>query len=178
MSSERTSRPAFVPQSQPLADLIGKAMEPACRKRGFATADLIACWPDIVGDRYGERVQPDRMIWPRPQERYGSLVPEPATLVVHTDGATALLLSHEIAQVIERINTYFGWAAVARIRIVQKPVIVRRRKGPAPLRALTDSERRRLQGRLEGVEHDGLRQALENLGTQVIARCGAGPRKD
>lgn len=156
--------------SRPLADLIGKAMQPAFRKRGFATADLVASWPDIVGERYGERVRPERLLWPRPVERDGETVPEPATLVVNTDGATALLLTHEMPQILARINGYFGWAAVGRIRIVQKPVSVPVRKRRPQVRDLTVAEQRELDARLDGVEHEGLRKALEKLGSQVIAR--------
>ncbi|WP_209016968.1 DUF721 domain-containing protein [Roseibium aggregatum] len=158
-------------EAKPLADLVGKAMTPACRKRGFATVDIVASWADIVGERYGTRVQPDRLNWPRkPELANPDDPPEPATLVVHTDGATALMLSHDSAQMLERINTFYGWAAVGRIKIVQRPVEVRsteRRKG---LRALTRSEERRLDERLEGVRDDRLRTALKKLGAQIIAR--------
>ncbi|GAB2185586.1 DUF721 domain-containing protein [Roseibium sp. LAB1] len=154
-----------------LADLVGKAMTPVCRKRGFASVDIIASWADIVGERYGTRVQPDRLIWPRQPERGDpENPPEPATLVVHTDGATALMLSHDSAQVIERINTFYGWRAIGRIKILQKPVLVKQPVRKKPLRDLTQTEEQQLEARLEGVENDRLRQALKKLGAQVIAR--------
>ncbi|TYC67638.1 DUF721 domain-containing protein [Stappia sp. BW2] len=157
--------------AKPLADLVGKAMTPVCRKRGFASVDIIAAWADIVGERYGTRVQPDRLIWPRQPERSDpEKPPEPATLVVHTDGATALMLSHDSAQVIERINTFYGWRAIGRIKILQKPVLVKQPVSKKPLRDLTQSEERQLEERLEGVENDRLRQALKKLGAQIIAR--------
>ncbi|WP_299811154.1 DUF721 domain-containing protein [uncultured Roseibium sp.] len=154
-----------------LAELVGKAMTPACKKRGFASVDIIASWGDIVGERYGTKVQPDRLIWPRRPDRSDpENPPDPATLVVHTDGATALLLSHDSAQVIERINMFFGWAAIGRIKILQKPVTVKAPEPRKELRSLTGTEEQRLEERLEGVENDRLRQALKKLGTQVIAR--------
>lgn len=159
--------------AKPLADLIGKAMTPACRKRGFASVDLLASWPDIVGARYAERVQPDKLIWPRrPEEAVlaEEAAPQPATLVVHTDGATALMLSHEMPQIIERINSFYGWAAVGRIKIVQKPVAIPPQKRRKPLRALTVAEQNLLDTQLAGVEHEGLRKALKKLGAQVLAR--------
>jgi len=159
--------------AKPLADLIGKAMTPACRKRGFASVDILTSWPDIVGERYGERVQPERLIWPRQPEDAvlaEDAAPRPATLVVHTDGPTALMLSHEMPQIIERINAFYGWAAVGRIRIVQRPVAVRPHSSRKALRALTGEEERNLDARLSGFEHKGLRNALKKLGSQVIAR--------
>lgn len=56
------------PGAKLLADLVGKAMTPACRKRGFASVDIVAAWADIVGERYGARVQPDKLVWPRQPE--------------------------------------------------------------------------------------------------------------
>jgi hypothetical protein len=148
-------------------------MTPACRKRGFASVDIIAAWADIVGERYGARVQPDRLIWPRRPDRTDpERPPEPATLVVHTDGATALLLSHETAQVIERINTFYGWNAVGRIKILQKPVQMKPAAPERRLRDLTRSEQDRLEQNLEGVQNERLRNALKKLGAQVIARNG------
>lgn len=154
-----------------LADLVGKAMTPACKKRGFASVDIVASWADIVGERYGTRVQPDRLIWPRqPELSDPERPPQPATLVVHTDGPTALMLSHDSPQVIERINTFYGWAAIGRIKILQKPVSVKRPPVRKTLRSLTKSEEQKLDARLETVENDRLRTALKKLGAQVIAK--------
>jgi len=154
-----------------LADLVGKAMTPACRKRGFASVDIVTAWPDIVGERYGTRVLPDKLIWPRqPELSDPEKPPQPATLVVHTDGATAMMLSHDSAQVIERINTFYGWAAIGRIKILQKPVRTKQTEQPKPLRSLTEREEEKLDKSLEGVENDRLREALKKLGAQVIAK--------
>ncbi len=154
-------------RARPLGDLIGKMMDPACRRRGFATADLIADWPDIVGERYGERVRPERLIWPRSGR---SEEPEPATLVVHTDGATALFLSHDLPQVIERINGFFGWAAVGRIRIMQRPVQPPRRRLRPVLRPLSPSEEAEIEAKVAPVTNPRLREALSRLGRAVVAR--------
>jgi hypothetical protein len=157
-----------------LADLVGKAMTPACRKRGFASVDIVAAWPDIVGERYGERVMPDRIIWPRRTSEDGEMTADPATLVVHTDGPTALMLSHELPQLIERINTFYGWAAVGRIKILQKPVQLKKKDRKPALRELTGEEQKRLDRQVEAVSDDRLRKALAKLGAQVIARGNSG----
>lgn len=154
---------------QPLADLIGNVMKPACRKRGFATADLIALWPDIVGERYGERTQPESLHWPRRPDG-GEATPDPATLVVRCDGPSALFLQHELPQIIQRINMFFGWAAVGRIKIVQKPLNRPRHAAPPKLRVLNDQEEGDLRRSLSDVDAAPLRAALDRLGRAVIAR--------
>ncbi|MDJ0930296.1 DciA family protein [Breoghania sp.] len=154
---------------RPLADLIGGALAPACRKRGFATADLLALWPDIVGERYGETTQPEALHWPRRHEGADE-APEPATLVVRCDGPSALFLQHELPQVIQRINMFFGWAAIGRIKIVQKPLKRPKRWEIPTLRVLNEREEAELKSRLSGVEEAPLRAALDRLGRAIIAK--------
>ena len=85
------------------------------------------------------------------------------------EGARALLFQHDVPQILERINAHFGYLAVARLRIVQKPI-------PRPvvparprLRPLSAAEEARLAGLVDGVEDDGLRRALTGLGRAVLA---------
>ena len=162
-----------------LSELVGKAVDPVFRKRGFASHDLLACWPDIAGEPYGSRVQPERLIWPRrPKHDDIETSGEQATLVVHTDGPTALMLSHDSRQLIERLNTFLGWAAICRIKIVQRPVVREQRKKAAKMRPLTAAEQARLSSLVGGVENERLREALKKLGASVIAKGpGTGSRR-
>ena len=161
-----------VTRARPLADLIGSSLDKACRRRGFAASDLVADWPDIVGERYAGRVQPTRLDWPRERGDRDDADGQarPATLTVQTDGATALMLTHDMPQVIERINGFFGWAAVGRIRILQRPLTPPRRKVPPRLRALTSAEEAELSDVLRPVEGTALGAALEKLGRAVLAK--------
>ena len=86
------------------------------------------------------------------------------------DGATALMLTHDMPQVIERINGFFGWAAIGRIRILQRPLTPPRRKAPPRLRALTNAEEAELSEVLRPVEGTALGAALEKLGRAVLAK--------
>ena len=45
-----------------------------------------------------------------------------ATLVLRVDGGPRLDVQYKARQIIERINAYFGYAAIAELRIVQAPV--------------------------------------------------------
>ena len=42
--------------------------------------------------------------------------------MLRVDGSQALAVQYGARQLIERINAYFGYAAVAELRIVQAPV--------------------------------------------------------
>ncbi len=49
-------------RATPLADLVGKALDPVIAKQGFGESDIILNWDDIVGARLaGERPHPAAM---------------------------------------------------------------------------------------------------------------------
>lgn len=155
--------------AQPLADLIGGMLAPAARKRGFASVDLFAYWPDIVGPSFAECTQPERLSWPRRLEDGGEQGFEPATLTVRCEGARALLLQYEEQAIVERINAIFGFRAIAKLRIVQMPIshigLARR----APLPPVPEATERQLKQDVAGIEDGGLREALLKLGRAIKA---------
>lgn len=161
MTGKRTSRNAV-----PLSDLTVDILDPVLRRRAGLSLGLVQSWEEIVGGRLAHLTRPERIAWPR---RMGEDDPfEPATLVIACEGRAALHLQHEAGEVIARVNAFLGFAAIARIKIVQKPVAVVERKRPRP-RALSQGEAARLDDLVAGVEDDGLREALARLGRSVIA---------
>jgi hypothetical protein len=148
-----------------LAELVGRVLDPVSGRRGFATADLIAAWPDIVGAKYAECTRPKKIVWPRDEDASA----DGGVLHLTVDGPRAVLIQHELGQIIERINAFLGYAAIARIRIVQGTVATRRerREEAAPLDSAAEA---RLGAAVAGVEDDGLRAALARLGRGVLQR--------
>lgn len=152
--------------AQPVADLATRILDPVLKKRAGISVALIQSWEEIVGERIASASRPEKIVWPR---RMGEDDPfEPATLVVACEGMAALALQHETGEVIARVNGFLGFSAVGRIRIVQKPVVVdaaRKRPGPAKLDGRQEAH---LKSVTAQIEDDGLRAALERLGTEVI----------
>lgn len=146
--------------AKPVAELVMPTLDPVIRKRGLARAEIVAWWPDIVGEAYARLTLPERISWPRDGRA--------ATLVIRCDPAAALQLSYELEGIRQRLNTFLGYPAVGAVRIVQ-----RRLRPPAaepPAAGVADPEAMaRLEGRLAGVEA-GLREALLALGRAVLAR--------
>ena len=104
-----------------LSELVGRVLEPVSARRGFATAELIAAWPAIAGPAYADCTQPEKIIWPR-ETNDGA--PAPGVLYLRVDGPRAIFVQHELGQVIERVNAFLGYGAIARARIVQGPAEV------------------------------------------------------
>ncbi|MFM9860839.1 DciA family protein [Pseudoxanthobacter sp. M-2] len=162
-------------EPRPIADLVGRAIDPACRRRGFASSELVTLWPELVGAEVAEGSRPEKLVWPRRRGEAGE--GEPATLMVSADGPTALILTHAGPQLVERLNAFLGWRAIARIRVEQNfrpppPPPVRRRTRP-----LAPDEAAALAARAGGIANGGLRQAVERLGRAVLSSgpAPAGP---
>jgi hypothetical protein len=153
--------------AQPIADLIGGLLGPAAKKRGFASVDLFAYWPDIVGSSFADYTQPERLNWPRRLDDGGEQGFEPATLTVRCEGSRALLLQYEERAVIERINAIFGFRAVAKLRIVQMPIVHFGSQRPKPLGPVSAATEQKLTEEVAGIADDGLRDALLKLGRAV-----------
>lgn len=89
-----------------------KVAEAALKKRGFPNADVIMAWPKIVGPDLAKVTHPKSLSFPAHSRREG-------TLTVIAGGAFALNLDMMRPVVLERVNLYFGYTAVTRLRIVQ-----------------------------------------------------------
>lgn len=167
-TSKRSQRP------RPIAEMIGQVLDPALAKRGLSSVALIAAWPQIVGRRYAECTQPERIVWPRRRnnEEAGG-----GTLVLRVDGGQAIYLQHELGQVIERINVYLGFNAVTRVKIIQAPV----KRPPAPAGAgevaLGPDEAAALDQALAAIDSPDLKEALRRLGHAVLSEEAAASGK-
>lgn len=160
--------------ARPLADLVDSCLGEALAKQGFAGSDIVLSWPDIVGEALARRSRPVRIAWPRKPGAARAAgrrepPPEPATLHVRVESAFALELQHQAPLVIERVNAYFGWACIGRLRLEQGPV---GRGAMKPKSAETPSAESVAAARAatEGVADEGLRDALIRLGAAVMER--------
>jgi hypothetical protein len=151
-----------------VADLLDDCLKPAAKKRGFATTDLFRNWAEIVGARYAGATQPERLSWPRRLDDGGEQGFEPATLIVRCEGARALLFQHEAPVILERINATFGFPAVARLKIVQKPIARPYVPRPPRLRPLSPAQEAHVAEITAEITDDGLRRALVDLGRAVL----------
>jgi hypothetical protein len=134
----------------------------ALAKRGFAAARVIADWPEIVGAELAESSIPERLVRARGADS--------ATLVVRVSPGAALELQHTIPQVVERVNGYFGFRAVDRLRLIQGPVAPRVRRAPPVPATLSPAAEAALETILAPLANSPLHDSLARLGRAVRAR--------
>lgn len=147
-----------------LAELVGPVIDPVTARRGFATADLLAVWPEIVGAAYAGCTAPEKIAWPRSDGDE-----TPGVLFLRVDGPRAIFVQHELPLIRQRVNAFFGYAAIGQIRIVQAPVAATRPSIPDDPTPLPADAEDALAGRLTSVEDDQLRAALDRLGRGVLS---------
>lgn len=155
-------------QARPVSELAALVLEPVLARRTGMKLDLLAGWSAIVGPLHADYTRPEKIVWPRRMVEDDPF--EPGQLVVACDGARAILFQHELGEVTQKVNMFFGFPAIARIRIVQKPLVQLAPRATLSEPKLDDAGNRKLARLLEGVEHDGLRQALSRLGRGVLSK--------
>jgi hypothetical protein len=156
------------------AGLIAPRLAEAGGKRGFALVRLLTAWDEIAGPAIAPVARPLRIGY-GPRDGLG------ATLTLAARGADAPRLQAESAQLIARVNAAYGYAAVARIRIVQTgaPGLAEPPAAWVPAPAPPAEARETARAVAAPVADPALRAALEELGGHVLARPAADrPRKD
>ncbi len=143
-----------------VARLLGRILDPAARRRGFAEASLLADWAMIVGPALARRCQPVRVDY-APGRRSGG------TILLQVSGAAAIEHQHAAPQLLERINGYFGHRAVRQLRLLQKPLPFATRSSPPTVRELAPTEDAALAAGVTQIADDRLRGALLALGRTV-----------
>lgn len=151
--------PFYVKSLASLAQKVGQA---AHKKRGFAQTHIIDHWPDIMGPELAKISVPERY---RRGRSNG-----PATLQIRVRSGRALEIQHASKQIIERINSYYGFPAVERLQLIQGPILApakRRSIKPAPLTPATEKWVETLASE---AENPRLKSALTELGRHVKSR--------
>lgn len=145
-----------------VSGLIAKLTAPLVRGHGLPDSGILQHWPEIVGSGIAGACMPEKLVFAPGERREG-------TLHVRVAGAYAPVLQHVEPQIVERINAYCGYRAVARLRLIQGPLPGR----PAPAArsipaALRPEEEQNLQSAVADVGDDRLRGALARLGRAVF----------
>lgn len=151
--------------AKPLRDIAGKIVGDAFTRQGFASAELVTRWSEIVGAEIAAHSEPVRIQWQRPSRfDAGTGGQEPGTLVLRVEGPAAIEIQHLANVICERVNRFLGWRTIARIALRQAPLRRSERKirrGGDPAAAA------RIAASLPQVADDDLRQALARLGAAI-----------
>ncbi len=135
-------------------------LKPLIERYGAAYVQVLLDWANIVGPRFAELSQVVHLKFPLNKKTEG-------VLQIRCLSAAIPLLQAQSPQIIDRINRYFGYNAVAQLRF-QAGLVVKKMPGkiasPKPLKAEAQTE---IESIISTVSNDSLRDALKRLGTGI-----------
>lgn len=150
-----------------VAEALGGVLDPALRRRGFASRDIVTHWRAMAPAPYDAAAMPDRLAWPR-----GERSALGASLYLRVLPGHQLALVHEAPRIAAAINRYFGYVLVNEVRLSPMP-FTPGSVAPAEVAPEPDPARRASVGKaVEPIEDDRLRAALERLGLAIANRRG------
>ena len=147
--------------AKPLRDLLSKVVGETFKRRGFASAELVTRWTEIVGVEIAAHSEPIKIQWTRPADGEAR---QPGTLILRVEGPAAIEIQHLANVICERVNRFLGWRAVERIALRQAPL---RNALRQPVPTTDPAAAARIAASLPEIADDELRQALARLGAAV-----------
>lgn len=149
-------------QARAIADLMPEIGRTAFRRFGFVQSNVVTRWPEIVGPHHARVCAPESIRFPPGEKSEGIL-----QLVVSP--AHAPLIQHVIPEIIERVNRFFGYSAVAKVKLrqgtVKPPAQPDRPTAPPSLKPIPIE----LGESLRDIGDPELRQVLESLARNLDA---------
>jgi len=144
------------------AELVGDIGGQSFKRFGFVQSSIVSRWNEIVGERYAKVSSPESIRFPTGKKAGGVL-----TLLV--DGAHAPLIQHLTPLIVERVNRFFGYAAINRIVFKQgRPPA----PPPRPDRPQLRPVPKELGEGLREIADPELRACLESLASRIAATSG------
>ncbi|TCQ10845.1 hypothetical protein C8J40_101229 [Sphingomonas sp. PP-CC-3A-396] len=149
-------------RSRAVAELLPAIGGAAFRRFGFVQSSIVSRWPEIVGAKLAGASIPESIRFPVGKKQDGVL-----TLTVR--GAHAPMMQHIAPEIIERVNRFFGYAAIVKVAIRQGEVAAPvPRKAPPSIRPVPVD----LGASLKGIADPELRAVLESLAAGVASTHG------
>jgi len=148
--------------AKPVAELVPQIGRAAFRRFGFIQASVVTRWHEIVGERHAQVCMPEAIRFP-PGEKSGGIL----QLVVLP--AHAPLIQHVIPEIVERVNRFFGYKAVVKVKLRQGAVKPPRAEGPRTAPPSLKPIPLELGDSLRDIGDPELRTVLESLARSLDA---------
>ena len=140
---------------------VRKLIAPLLGRKGMIQADVIRYWRDILGADLASGVTPFSVSFSKNTEG--------AVLTVKAySGAFAVEFTARKEQIIERLNSYFGYPAIADIRIKQGGTFTPQAPVREPL-SVPAEKKAEIEEAAVRIENESLRESVIRLGLLTIA---------
>lgn len=142
--------------------------KPIFKRRGFTENKILTDWNQIVGENLGQCSAPRKLFFSRDKKSDGTLYIE-----VY-DSGMAMEMTYMEPIIIEKIASYFGYKAIAKLKIIQRPgggMPSKERKDLSVKdgAVIPDAKQQQFDDLLDGIEDEEMKAALMSLGTSVLS---------
>jgi hypothetical protein len=162
-----------VSEEHRLSDLtgVGRTIIPLAKqllgKNGFMQIELISNWEEIVGERLAEYVLPQKISFVKDERVGGTLV------LLVLSGAFAMEVESNKLKILQKVNAFFGYEALNKIKIIQtsNPENFLKTKNvyDKPKKNLVSEKQKTYINELtESIDNESLRLKLEEIGREIL----------
>jgi hypothetical protein len=99
-------------RARSVSEIVPDVGRVAFRRFGFVQSSVVSRWGEIVGAKYAQISAPESIRFPPGKRADG-------VLTVMVSGAHAPMMQHVGPTIIERVNRFFGYTAIAKVTIRQ-----------------------------------------------------------
>lgn len=136
--------------------------------KGMLEMEILSDWTEIVGEELAQYSLPQKISFRKDERSNGTL----ELLVL--SGAFAMEIQHRESQILNKINTYFGYEAVAKLKIVQNScpenfLFTKKPIDNVKKNLVSEEEHNYITEIIKDVESEELRRYLKNLGEAVFS---------
>jgi len=151
---------------------IAKTVNPLAQQllgeQGLLIADLLSDWQNIVGKELSRFTLPRRLVFRKNEQINGTLE------ILTANGAVALETQQRTPQIIEKINVYFGYSAVTKIKMIQNSIpenfaIPKNTFENVKKNLVSADEEIYITSVVEKINNNSLRHRLADLGRAVLS---------
>lgn len=135
--------------------------------KGMLEMEILSDWTAIVGEELAQYSLPQKISFRKDERSNGTL----ELLVL--SGAFALEIQHRESQILNKINAYFGYDAVAKLKIIQNScpenfLFTKKPIDNVKKNLVSPEEHNYITEIIKDVDNNELRRHLEILGEAVL----------
>ena len=161
------SKRTFVPKK--IGDTLGKVNRVFSNKYGKIEFLIFSKWPQIVGSFFAEHSEPDKVS--RLTEDFDEF-DQPIFknfLHVRVSPAAAVEFQHYKDTIIEKINSFFGYKAIADLRLQQNFIPKKKNENSLKSKSFetTDIEKELVKKNMKNIKDKELEKSIVKLGLSI-----------
>jgi len=159
------SNRTFVPKK--IGETLSKVNKKYSSKFGKNEFLIMSKWPQIVGTFFADHSEPDRIS--RVTEEFNEL-DEPIFknfLHVKVSPAAAVEFQHYKDTIIEKINSFFGYKAIADLRLQQNYIPKAKVNHKLNEMKISEEEKEIIKNEIDVIHDEELQKSIVNLGASI-----------